>query len=100
MIEIEESIEKVKAKALEQGLFTADELYKISDIRLQNSILRNFIQTKDLSFYKFAIDNTVIEDEISLELMRVEMFKEAGIELPTNVTNKTEEKEIEDEKSV
>jgi len=35
-------------------------LYGISDIRLQNSILRNFIQTKDLSFYRHVIDNVKI----------------------------------------
>ncbi len=41
------------------------ELYTLSDIRLQNSILRNYIQSKDLSFYKYAIDNVKINDEIA-----------------------------------
>lgn len=40
-------------------------LYGISDIRLQNSILRNYIQTKDLSFYRYAIDNVKIEHEVA-----------------------------------
>jgi len=40
-------------------------LYSISDIRLQNSILRNFIQTKDLSFYRYAIDNVKIANGIA-----------------------------------
>jgi len=40
-------------------------LYSISDIRLQNSILRNYIQTKDLFFYRYAIDNIKIVDEIA-----------------------------------
>jgi len=41
------------------------DLYTISDIRLQNSILRNYIQSKDLSFYRYAIDNIKIGDEIA-----------------------------------
>lgn len=40
-------------------------LYSISDIRLQNSILRNYIQTKDLHFYRYAIDNIKVQDEIA-----------------------------------
>jgi nanoRNase/pAp phosphatase (c-di-AMP/oligoRNAs hydrolase) len=40
-------------------------LYTISDIRLQNSILRNYIQTKDLSFYRYVIDKVKIEHEIA-----------------------------------
>lgn len=41
------------------------DLYTLSDIRLQNSILRNYIQSKDLSFYKYAIDNVAIRDGIA-----------------------------------
>jgi nanoRNase/pAp phosphatase (c-di-AMP/oligoRNAs hydrolase) len=41
------------------------DLYGISDIRLQNSILRNYIQTKDLSFYRYAIDNVKIERAVA-----------------------------------
>ena len=54
---------------LTRGVSAADinayaNLYNISDIHLQNKILRNFIQTRDLSFYKFAIDNFKEIDEI------------------------------------
>lgn len=41
------------------------DMYDLSDIRLQNSILRNYIQTKDLHFYRHAIDNVRIADEIA-----------------------------------
>ncbi len=41
------------------------EMYDLSDIRLQNSILRNYIQTKDLEFYRHAIDNVRIANEIA-----------------------------------
>ena len=41
------------------------ELYTLCDIRLQNSILRNYIQSKDLSFYRYAIDNITIENEVA-----------------------------------
>ena len=37
-------------------------LYKISDIRLKNSILRNYIQTKDLKFYKILLDKLQIKN--------------------------------------
>jgi len=37
-------------------------LYHIADVRLQNTILRNFIQTKDLSFYRFALEHVEITD--------------------------------------
>ena len=40
-------------------------LYSLADIPLQNRILRNYIQTKDLSFYKYAIDNIQIEKEVA-----------------------------------
>ena len=38
------------------------DLYTLSDLRLQNSILRNYIQTRDLSFYRYAIDHVEIND--------------------------------------
>jgi nanoRNase/pAp phosphatase (c-di-AMP/oligoRNAs hydrolase) len=41
------------------------ELYRLADVPLQNSILRNYIQTRDLSFYKYAIDNVSIENGIA-----------------------------------
>ena len=41
------------------------DLYTLADIRLQNSILRNFIQTKDLGFYKYAIENIRIKNNIA-----------------------------------
>ncbi len=41
------------------------DLYQVSDIRLQNTILRNYIQTKDLNFYKYAIENVKIEKEVA-----------------------------------
>jgi nanoRNase/pAp phosphatase (c-di-AMP/oligoRNAs hydrolase) len=37
-------------------------LYDLSDIRLQNSLLRNYIQTRDLDFYRYAIENVEIID--------------------------------------
>lgn len=45
---------------------TYAELYTISDLRLQNSILRNYIQTRDLQFYKYALDNVKINNEIAI----------------------------------
>ncbi len=41
------------------------DLYSISDVKLENSILRNYIQTKDLDFYKYALDNVHIEKEVA-----------------------------------
>lgn len=35
-------------------------LYKRSDVRLQNAILRNYIQTRDLEFYRYVIDHLII----------------------------------------
>ena len=40
-------------------------LYKISDVRLQNTVLRNYIQTKDLKFYRHVIENVTISDGIA-----------------------------------
>ena len=42
------------------------ELYTIADLRMQNSILRNYIQKRDLKFYRYALDNVKIADEIAL----------------------------------
>lgn len=42
------------------------ELYTIADLRLQNSILRNYIQTRDLEFYRYALNNVKIKKEIAL----------------------------------
>lgn len=39
------------------------DLYPLADIRLQNALLRNFIQTKDLEFYRYAINNVVIHGD-------------------------------------
>jgi nanoRNase/pAp phosphatase (c-di-AMP/oligoRNAs hydrolase) len=38
------------------------DLYTRADIRLENSILRNSIQTKDLAFYRHALENVEITD--------------------------------------
>lgn len=40
-------------------------LYTLSDVRLVNSILRNYIQQKDLEFYKKAIDEVVIKNKVA-----------------------------------
>jgi len=40
-------------------------LYKISDVRLQNTVLRNYIQTKDLEFYRHVIENVTINSGIA-----------------------------------
>ncbi|MFW5808524.1 MAG: DHH family phosphoesterase [Spirochaetota bacterium] len=57
---------------MDTALFTRDaseadvsayaSLYGIADIHLVNSILRNYIQIKDLKFYREAIDNVFIRD--------------------------------------
>ena len=41
------------------------DLYTLSDLRLENSILRNTIQTKDLAFYRQALSNVEIRDRIA-----------------------------------
>jgi nanoRNase/pAp phosphatase (c-di-AMP/oligoRNAs hydrolase) len=38
------------------------DLYSLADVRLENSILRNSIQTKDLAFYRHALANVDIRD--------------------------------------
>jgi nanoRNase/pAp phosphatase (c-di-AMP/oligoRNAs hydrolase) len=40
-------------------------LYPIADIPLQNSLLRNYIQTKDLDFYRYAINKIKIEKGVA-----------------------------------
>jgi len=46
----------------EEDIRAYADLYPLSDLRLQNSILRNYIQTRDLSFYRYAIDHVEIND--------------------------------------
>jgi nanoRNase/pAp phosphatase (c-di-AMP/oligoRNAs hydrolase) len=41
------------------------DLYTRADIRLENSILRNSIQTKDLAFYRHALQNVQITDGVA-----------------------------------
>ena len=41
------------------------DLYTRADIRLENSILRNSIQTKDLAFYRHALANVQIRDGVA-----------------------------------
>ena len=41
------------------------DLYTRADIRLENSILRNSIQTKDLAFYRHALENVQISDRVA-----------------------------------
>jgi nanoRNase/pAp phosphatase (c-di-AMP/oligoRNAs hydrolase) len=41
------------------------DLYTRADMRLENSILRNSIQTKDLAFYRHALANVQISDRVA-----------------------------------
>jgi nanoRNase/pAp phosphatase (c-di-AMP/oligoRNAs hydrolase) len=41
------------------------ELYSMADMRLENSILRNSIQTKDLEFYRHALSNVDVHDHVA-----------------------------------
>ena len=41
------------------------ELYYTSNIHLVNQVLRNIIQTKELSFYRYAIDNVKINNSVA-----------------------------------
>jgi nanoRNase/pAp phosphatase (c-di-AMP/oligoRNAs hydrolase) len=41
------------------------DLYARADVRLENSILRNSIQTKDLAFYRHALENVQISDHVA-----------------------------------
>ena len=45
-----------------EDIFAYSALYTLSDVRLVNSILRNFIQQEDLQFYREAIDNVKIKN--------------------------------------
>ncbi|HRX15163.1 MAG TPA: DHHA1 domain-containing protein [Spirochaetota bacterium] len=49
----------------EQDVSSYSNLYSKADMRLVNSILRNFIQIKDLHFYKEAINNVQIKKEVA-----------------------------------
>jgi len=49
----------------EHDIFAYSSLYTRSDVRLVNSILRNFIQQKDLMFYKEAIDKVTIRNSVA-----------------------------------
>lgn len=49
----------------EYDIYAYSALYTISDVRLVNSVLRNFIQQKDLEFYKEAIDNVIIRNAVA-----------------------------------
>lgn len=49
----------------ENDIFAYSALYTLSDIRLVNSILRNYIQQKDLRFYKEAIEKVSIHDNVA-----------------------------------
>jgi nanoRNase/pAp phosphatase (c-di-AMP/oligoRNAs hydrolase) len=41
------------------------DLYTLADLRLENSILRNTIQTKDLAFYRQALANVEVRDRVA-----------------------------------
>jgi nanoRNase/pAp phosphatase (c-di-AMP/oligoRNAs hydrolase) len=41
------------------------DLYTRADMRLENSILRNSIQTKDLAFYRHALANVQISERVA-----------------------------------
>jgi nanoRNase/pAp phosphatase (c-di-AMP/oligoRNAs hydrolase) len=49
----------------ENDIHAYSSLYTISDVRLVNSILRNYIQQKDLKFYKEAIDRVEITENVA-----------------------------------
>jgi nanoRNase/pAp phosphatase (c-di-AMP/oligoRNAs hydrolase) len=49
----------------EHDIYAYSSLYTLSDVRLVNSILRNFIQQKDLEFYKEAIDKVSINNNVA-----------------------------------
>lgn len=49
----------------ENDISAYSSLYTLSDIRLVNTILRNYIQLKDLKFYKEAIDRVSIKDNVA-----------------------------------
>ncbi len=49
----------------EHDIYAYSALYTLSDVRMVNSILRNYIQHKDLKFYKEAIDRVSIKENIA-----------------------------------
>jgi nanoRNase/pAp phosphatase (c-di-AMP/oligoRNAs hydrolase) len=49
----------------EEDVTAYADLYPIADIPLQNSLLRNYIQTKDLDFYRFAINKVAIKKGVA-----------------------------------
>jgi len=46
-------------------IYAYSSLYTLSDVRLVNSILRNFIQQKDLAFYKEVIERVIITNTVA-----------------------------------
>lgn len=55
---------------LTRGVSEADihvyaDLFPLADVGLLNSILRNYIQTKDLDFYRYALEHVRIEDGLA-----------------------------------
>ncbi len=46
-------------------LLAYTDLYRIADVSLVNSILINYIQTKDLAFYKTALDRVRIKESLA-----------------------------------
>ncbi len=55
---------------LTRGVSEADiqayaDLFPLADVGLLNSILRNYIQTKDLSFYRYALEHVEIRDGLA-----------------------------------
>lgn len=49
----------------ENDIYAYSSLYTLSDVRMVNSILRNYIQQKDLKFYREAIDKVQIIGNIA-----------------------------------
>jgi len=49
----------------ENDIYAYSSLYTLSDVRLVNSILRNYIQHKDLKFYKEAIDRVSLAKNVA-----------------------------------
>ncbi len=49
----------------QEDILAYSALYTLADVRLVNSILRNFIQQKDLKFYKEAIEKVQIKDGVA-----------------------------------
>lgn len=49
----------------EEDVFAYSELYTRANVAQHNSILRNYIQTQDLAFYRFALEHVVVEDALA-----------------------------------